>query len=230
MKYSHFSLGTIEAVLNKLGGENIPRFLSGELKLTQPNPSAEREVERLVKKYNFSEHDKNLLRECLGQLQVVTNRRIRPIIIDLSRAPKPPFDGAVIDTDNPSLRKAKIEKRQDGKLYIDGQKVVLYLSEKQKLDEYIVGHKLREELTGKPVLTAAILDALVEHPELFPESWKKDEEGNTRYVFFWGTIFRHSDGFLYVRCCFFGDGQWDVYNHCLDEVWRFVSPAALLAS
>jgi hypothetical protein len=91
----------------------------------------------------------------------------------------------------------------------------------------MTGHNLREELSGKKVLSAIILDYLMAHSELIPESWKKDEKGNTIFIFFWGTIFRRSDGYLYVRYLYWNDGLWQAHYSWLGFVW-FVSPSALL--
>jgi len=75
------------------------------------------------------------------------------------------------------------------------------------------------------------LDALLENQELIPESWKKDEQGNTRYIFFWGTIYRRgSGGRLYVRSLCFHDGGWFWYCICLDYDFCGLYPAAVSAS
>ena len=170
----------------------------------------------------------------LGQKFLASQKPAKPrvrksIIVDLSTPPKLPFDGATIEA-NAGGGKVKIEKRKDGELYVDGKKVILHLSERQQNGKVIQGHELREELTGKPVLHPNIMDALMEYPELFPESWKKDENGNIRYIFFWGAIFRDADGDLYVRYVYFGDGRWRVHDDWLNGGWRSSYPSALLAS
>ena len=99
----------------------------------------------------------------------------------------------------------------------------LYLSEKQK-SGYILGTDLQKKLADKHVLNANVLDYLLAHPELIPEEWKG------KYIFFWGTIYRGSDDYLYVRyLCWFG-GRWNWGNHWLGRGWDGYDPAALRAS
>lgn len=114
------------------------------------------------------------------------------------------------------------------KAYLNGEEVVLHRVKGQVKGKVIEGHELRKKLTGEKVLNANVLDYLLKHPELIPESWKKDSEGNTLYIFFWGTIFRNSDGDLHVRYLYFVDGQWLWSSGWLDRVWDVVGPAAVL--
>jgi len=150
------------------------------------------------------------------------------IAVNLGATPKPPFQGAEVES-HAGDGWAVVEKRADG-LYVNGRKVVLYLSKRQQNGKSLNGRELREELTGKPVLNANLLDVLVDNPQLIPEDWKKDEQGNTRYIFFWTSIFRDSDGDLIVRCLFFRGGAWSRGFRWLDNVWSGDNPAASLAS
>jgi hypothetical protein len=106
---------------------------------------------------------------------------------------------------------------------IDPLKLNLYLSKKQKTG-YTTGGDLRKELEDKPVLNATVLDYLLKHPKLIPEDWKG------KYVYFWGTIYRDSDGSLYVRFLYWDVGVWDWYYFWLDFVWHSNFPAAVSAS
>ena len=112
-----------------------------------------------------------------------------------------------------------IEKHKKGG-DIDLSKIELYLDEKQK-NGYIKGSKLRIKLKNKKVLNANVLDYLLAHPELIPEEWKE------KVVFFWGTIYRNSDGKLYVRYLNWYGLYW--YWDCgwLDYDFDSGSPAAL---
>jgi len=150
------------------------------------------------------------------------------IMVNLDVAPKLPFDGAEIEK-NEGCGWVKIEKREDG-LYVDDRKVVLYLSERQKGGQTIKGYELRDEFTGKLVLHPNILDALMEHFHLIPEDWKKDENGNTRYIFFWAVIFRNSDGDLFVRCLNWDGSRWFWNYRWLDIDFNSDNPAAVCAS
>jgi hypothetical protein len=122
------------------------------------------------------------------------------------------------------------EHKKSGQLEWDPAKVQLYLSPNQKDGKWIEGNKLRQELADKPVLNANVLDYLLAHPQLIPEEWKEDDNGNIRYIFFWGTTYRDSAGDLCVRCLCFHVGQWHWGCHWLDYDWDDSYPAALLAS
>jgi len=150
------------------------------------------------------------------------------IAVNLAATPKLPFNGAEVEQ-HIGEGWAIVEKRADG-LYVNGRKVVLHLSKRQQNGKSIQGYDLREELTGRPVLNANILDALYDNPHLILENWKKDEDGNTRYIFFWGTVYRYSHGYLCIRYLYFDDGVWDRGCGWLSFDWDGGSPAALLAS
>lgn len=150
------------------------------------------------------------------------------IVVNLGASPTLPFNGATVEN-HIGKGWVIVEKRPDG-LYINGHKVSLHLSKRQMCGKWLKGHELREELTGKPVLNANILDALYQNPHLIPEEWKKDEDGNIRYIFFWGTIYRASDDRLCVRCLCFHGGAWYRDYSWLGDVWSGDRPAALLAS
>lgn len=122
----------------------------------------------------------------------------------------------------------KIERRGDD-LYINDKKIELYLSKRQVGNKTIVGHKLREEVSKKEILNANVLDYLLAHLELIPKHWKKDENGNIRYIFFWGTIYRHSDGSLYVRFLYWFGVRWRWDCRWLDRDWRSSYPALVCA-
>jgi len=94
----------------------------------------------------------------------------------------------------------------------------LYLSDKQKQGA-IGGNQLKEELKNQKVLTANVLDYLLEHPELIPEEWKG------KAIFFWGTIYRNSDGFLSVRYLFWDGDGWRWLCRWLDNDWLDYNPA-----
>lgn len=127
----------------------------------------------------------------------------------------------------------KVEEHKKGghynhfELYVP--KIKLHLSPNQ-MNGKVIGNDLCKELASEPVLNANVLDYLLAHPELIPEEWKKDEKGNTRYIFFWGTIYRRSHGSLCVRSLCFHDGAWLWSSRWLAYDWDGLSPAAVLAS
>lgn len=151
------------------------------------------------------------------------------IVVNLGTVPKFPFSEAKIESQI-GEDWVIVEKRVDGFLYVNSSKVGLYLSRRQKGGKYLMGHELHEEVTGKPILNANLLDALMDNSHLIPENWKKDENGNTRFIFFWGTIYRGASGGLFVRFLYFRGGAWRSSYYRLDCGWDGSNPAALRAS
>ena len=149
--------------------------------------------------------------------------------IDTNLDPRLPFSGATIER-HARVGKVKIELRADGCLYVGGKKVGLYRSERQMNGNVVKGYELRTEVDGKPVLSASILDFLMSHQEFIPEEWKKDENGNIIFIFFWGTIFRGADGSLYVRYLCWLEGAWHERCYWLGNGWLSNDPAAVCAS
>jgi len=112
------------------------------------------------------------------------------------------------------------EHKKGGPLKFDPSKISLYLSKKQKKGS-IEGNDLRKELANQPVLNANVLDYLLAHPELIPEEWKG------KAVFFWGTIYRNSDGSLYVRYLLWRGSEWGWCYFWLGSDFHSDDPAAL---
>jgi hypothetical protein len=79
-------------------------------------------------------------------------------------------------------------------------------------------------------LDADIFLTLWENQHLIPESWKEKVNGNTRYIFFDGTVLRRSDGDRYVLYLYWGDGQWRWHVRWLVYGWDGNRPSAALAS
>jgi len=153
---------------------------------------------------------------------------IKPVehAIDLGADPFLP-DGWKVE-EHQKGKVVKLERKGDD-LYLDGKKIEFYLSKKQKGGS-IEGNDLRKELAKQPVLNANVLDYLREHPQLIPDAWKQDEQGNTRYIFFWGTVYRYSDGDLCVRYLSWNDGAWSWSDDWLGIGWCDDDPAAVSAS
>lgn len=98
-----------------------------------------------------------------------------------------------------------VQHVKGGQLEWNPADVELYLDESQKEGKSIKGNKLRQRLAkliGKRVMNANILDFLLDHPELIPEEWKG------KAIFFWGTVYRSSDGNLCVRYLYWDGGRW----------------------
>ncbi len=115
----------------------------------------------------------------------------------------------------------KVEEHiKGGELRWNPDEVELYLCDKQK-DGVIEGNKLRKLLKGKPVLNANVLDHLLDNQQLIPEEWKG------KAVFFWGTIYRNSDGNLCVRYLYWDDDRWRWNDGWLGGSFGGGDPAAL---
>lgn len=122
-----------------------------------------------------------------------------------------------------------VEEHQKGGAFKwdkETHKDALYPSKGQAGSKYIEGNKLHKELTDKsiPVLNANVLDYLLANPHFIPEEWKG------KYVFFWGTVYRHRVGRLCVRYLFWFGGRWGWSYQRLDDDWFGSSPAAVRAS
>jgi len=154
------------------------------------------EFKLACRKANITNRDIKRLCEgdLLRQIKLVLNGQAKieviKCLIDLDADPMIP-DGWKVE-----------EHTKGGQFQFDLVKVSLHLDEQQKAG-YIVGRELRNKLQGRPVFNANLLDYLLTHTELIPEEWK----GKT--VFFWGTIYRSSDGCLIVRSLGWSGGRWD---------------------
>lgn len=119
----------------------------------------------------------------------------------------------------------KVEEHQKGGQFkFDAAQVQLFLAEGQQNGKVLEGNKLRKDLADKLVLNANVLDYLLANPHLIPEEWKG------KYVFFWGTVYRSSDGNLCVRYLGWFGGRWRWGGGWLGLDWRGHGPAAVRAS
>jgi MoxR-like ATPase len=145
--------------------------------------------------------------------------------IDTEKPPKlPSWAKEVIENDT-SLGTIEWSKE----VYKDS----LFLSPEQIAKKSIKGEKLLESIKKEkiPVLNASVLDYLLEHKDEIPEEWKeKMPDGRTKYIYFWGTIFRGSDGDRLVRSLDWDGSDWDDDGSWLGHDWADNEPAVRLAS
>jgi len=136
------------------------------------------------------------------------------LIIDLDSAPYIP-DGWSVE-----------EHNKGGVMEWDPTKVALHLDPDQKNGKWIEGNKLRKKLAKLNPYNANLLDFLLkkENQHLIPEEWKG------KYIYFWGTIYRSSDGRLCVRYLFWLVGAWLWDYNWLGRGWDGGRPAAVPAS
>lgn len=104
----------------------------------------------------------------------------------------------------------------------------LFLHPHQKQGS-IRGTDLFEYIKEKhmPVLNGAVWEYLKDNPEQIPEEWKRKDDGNELYIFFWGTIDRSPQGNLYVRYLTWTGGNWTASNYLLSGNWHEDFPAAV---
>lgn len=116
-----------------------------------------------------------------------------------------------------------------GQIEFDSAKILLHLDESQRSGS-MVGTELAKKLSGKPLLKANVLDHLLANTNLIPEAWKTDDQGRTRHIPLWGTIYRDAGGHLCVRYLYWHVGQWDWFFSWLGHDFYGQDPAAILAS
>lgn len=99
----------------------------------------------------------------------------------------------------------------------------LHLEPEQEKGELLSGEVLFERLKDKAYNTK-VLDYLLEHQEEIPEEWKG------KLVYFWGTKYEDSDGYLHVHCLFWGGDRWNWRCIWLGNDFSGSNPAAIPAS
>lgn len=109
---------------------------------------------------------------------------------------------------------------------------VMFDSTLEKGEKSIKGedklNRLKEK-TNRIRLDAGIFKTLWENQILIPEKWKEKTNGNTKYIFFDGTVLRYSDGDRYVLYLYWNDGRWRWYYDWLVSDWHARNPSAVLA-
>jgi hypothetical protein len=153
---------------------------------------------------------KALLFACLFAFVTFSSVAIAQKTINLDAAPFTP-NGWTVESN-----------QGGGQLEWDASKITLWFSKNQLRGKMIKGTELREELRGKKVLGANVLDFFLAHPELIPESWKGES------VYFWGTVYRDQNGNLLVRCLHASETDVWWYANDLNERWNSNDPAAVL--
>jgi hypothetical protein len=214
MKYGELKLGQIEAVVNKHGGmDGLQRFLSGETVVVDATPDNQFRA---------------LMEEYLPTMRCIVLDATK-MLVNLDADPNLPFTGADV-VSHTGGGWVLVERREED-LYVDGKKILFFLSGRQLNGKTVKGLELREEVTSQPVFNANLLDALADNPQFIPEGWKKDADGKPRYIFFWGTIYRHAYARLCVRYLYWRGGRWNrSYDWLGSDAWDSDGPAAVSAS
>lgn len=99
-------------------------------------------------------------------------------------------------------------------------------------ETYVKGEEKLKRLRASDYirLDADIFLTLWENQHLIPESWKEKVNGNTRYIYFDGTVLRDSDGCRFVLYLCWRGGRWNWRVDWLDYDWLGSGPSAVLAS
>jgi hypothetical protein len=139
------------------------------------------------------------------------------VVIDLSKNPKLSYVGDIVRFDavvrNETGTVVPVEELLD--------KVNLHLSDEQ-MSSGIIGRILLENLPKKiKLLTAVVLDWLMNNQKYIPESWKG------KYTFFAGTVFL-KDGVEVIRGIYYGAYGWATCYRWLDRGFYIDSPLAVV--
>ncbi|NTW75912.1 MAG: hypothetical protein HGB34_03350 [Candidatus Moranbacteria bacterium] len=128
---------------------------------------------------------------------------------------------SIKEQDERSLKRAEFDLTgirlesmlEKGENRIDGE---------QRLGRLKVGKYVR--------LDAAVFLTLWKNQHLIPEQWKEKVNGNTRFIFFDGTVLRNPNGFRYVLYLYWDDGKWRWNYNWLGDGWGADDLSAVLAS
>lgn len=138
--------------------------------------------------------------------------------IDFDKPPTIPHGWAILPDHE------QLPNRVKGVMEFDSAKVRLHLDRGQLDGKAMKGNELRESLKKTTVYGAQLGDFYYANQHLIPPEWKEEA------VFFWGTIYRDSDGNLYVRHLYWGDGAWNWDYYWIVYCWDDSNPAAVPAS
>lgn len=88
----------------------------------------------------------------------------------------------------------------------------------------------RLKASGQVRLGGKAFMACWNNRRLLPESWKKDESGNTRYITFDGLTLQNPSGYRYVLCLYWDGSEWHWDYHWLDNDFSTHGRSAVIAS
>jgi len=114
----------------------------------------------------------------------------------------------------------KIEQHlKQGQLKLNSEEIYIYLSEKST-NAVIQGRFLEKESIGRNGLNANVLDYLLDHTELIPQESLKGRD-----VYFWGTIYRNHENYLFVRVLARYGKRWIWRGEFIAKDWSMEVPA-----
>jgi len=141
-----------------------------------------------------------------------------------------------------------VAHRTNGPLVWDAEKIVFYEPERRiqvttendeafrsvisvAAGEGVDGLDVVEQLKDKVTVNASVLDFLIKHQELIPDSWKANEEGVPLHIYFLGTIYGKPDETSenYCACYLYWNGKyWDWSYSMLVYTWDSATVAAII--
>ena len=91
--------------------------------------------------------------------------------------------------------------------------------------------KLRRlKTSGYIRLDADIFITLWENQHLIPDAWKDKVKGDTKFIFFEGTVLKGLDGNRFVLYMYWLDGAWSYGVSWLDDDWDYDDLSAVIAA
>jgi hypothetical protein len=151
-----------------------------------------------------------------------TKPRVLTTEVDLDAEPALPFDGAK-RTKHLKQGKVRVEYRLDeDELYVNGKKVVRWLSKEQLSGEVIEGTILQLEADKNDPLNATLADWLCENQTFVPKKWQG------RVWYFWGSEWSGSGSNRYVCCLIWCVTFWQRLYSGLGSDWDDRGPSASL--
>ncbi len=115
---------------------------------------------------------------------------------------------------------------------LDLSKVLFKTMLKLNSEKCINGEERQRRLrqAGHIRLDAMIFWTLWNNKLLIPKKWKEKINGNTRYIFFDGTVLRNPSGFRNILYLYWDHGQWNWHCFWLGSDFNANYPSAVLAS
>jgi len=135
--------------------------------------------------------------------------------IDCGADPVIPYEGWVVH-----------QHQSGGRPRFHSRNLGLHVTANQRRKP-ITGYDLWTQLPRELVLNANVLDFLLDRPEFVPSRWKIGERGGTRYIYFWGTIYRDRADDLHVRGLYWKGDEWSWCHRWLANDWSCNQPAAI---
>ena len=131
-------------------------------------------------------------------------------IVDCNLDPYTPYEPSKGEFDDGSAWSVA-QHRQHGKLELVRRSDNL-TANGRRIGLFLAGTP--DALKGWSDLNANVLDYLIAHQDLIPDSWRRDEKGNARRIFFRGTIYKRYPENDHPIACLCLSGGWKKSHYC----------------